>query len=409
MSCRDDEILIEGPAGTGKTRGVLEKMHLALSKYPGSRGLICRKTRASMTQSVLVTFEEKVIPVGWKRDKIQRKNRSSYPYPNGSELVVGGLDDPDKIMSTDYDMIGLFEGTEATLDDHEKLTSRLRNWVIPYNQLIVDCNPGAPTHWLNVRANEKVMRRILSRHQDNPRLWDARTGRWTERGATYIAKLDRLSGARLQRLRYGKWAMQEGMVYEDWDAAVHHIDRFEIPADWRRIRSIDFGYTNPFVCQWWAIDDDGRMYMYREIYMSQRLTSEHADLINALSEGENIEDTICDHDAQERAVLESKGIWTMPADKRVELGIQKVVERLKRAGDGKPRLYILRDSLVERDESLDKKPASTVEELDGYHYPPSRDGHNEKEHPVKKDDHGMDAKRYAVMYEDGSMASEVVY
>jgi hypothetical protein len=78
------------------------------------------------------------------------------------------------------------------------------------------------------------------------------------------------------------------MVYEGWDRAVHLIDRFDIPADWRRIRSIDFGYTNPFVCQWWAIDPDGRMYRYREIYRTRRLVSDHAAEIRKLSAGESI-------------------------------------------------------------------------------------------------------------------------
>ena len=38
--CRAEEVLIHGPAGTGKTRGVEEKLHLAAEKYPGMRGLL---------------------------------------------------------------------------------------------------------------------------------------------------------------------------------------------------------------------------------------------------------------------------------------------------------------------------------------------------------------------------------
>jgi predicted transcriptional regulator len=39
---------------------------------------------------------------------------------------------------------------------------------------------------------------------------------------------------------------------------------------------VDFGYTNPFVMQWWAEDPDGRLYLYREIYRTRRLVEDHA-------------------------------------------------------------------------------------------------------------------------------------
>lgn len=59
---RAAEVLLAGPAGTGKSRACLEKLHLAAMKYPGMRGLIVRKTRESLSESGLVTFEDKVLP-----------------------------------------------------------------------------------------------------------------------------------------------------------------------------------------------------------------------------------------------------------------------------------------------------------------------------------------------------------
>jgi len=56
--------LYDGPAGTGKTKSVLEKVHLAAMKYPGMRALLVRATRASMTDSVLVEFESTVLEPG---------------------------------------------------------------------------------------------------------------------------------------------------------------------------------------------------------------------------------------------------------------------------------------------------------------------------------------------------------
>ena len=33
--------------------------------------------------------------------------------------------------------------------------------------------------------------------------------------------------------------------------------------------SVDFGFTNPIVIQWWAEDPDGRLYLYRELYRDE--------------------------------------------------------------------------------------------------------------------------------------------
>lgn len=397
--CRDEEVLIEGPAGTGKTRGVLEKIHLCLLKYPTARALIVRKTRSSMTESVLVTFEEKVLPVGSPiKEGAGRRNRQNYEYPNGSVLAVGGMDNVDRIMSTEYDIIGVFEATELSEDDHEKLTTRLRNGVMPFQQIVSDCNPGPQWHWLNQRATVGRTARLLSRHDDNPTVTEG-----------YLDKLRALTGARRARLFEGRWATQEGLVYETFDAALHVVDR--MPDGWRawpKFRVIDFGFTNPFVCQWWAQDPDGRLYLYREWYRTRVLVEDHASKIVALSAGETSRATVADHDAEDRATLARHGVSTIAAQKAVKLGIQAVQERLNIQPDGKPRLFLLRDALEERDPELveSKKPTSTLEEIDGYSWPESKEGRTEKEEPIKLNDHGMDALRYMVAYVDGLGAAQ---
>lgn len=392
--CKKPEVLLDGPSGTGKSRALLEKVHLCLLKYAGARALIVRKSRKSMTDSVLVTFEEKVLPVG---DRIKggasRPMRQAYRYPNGSELVVGGMDSSDKIMSTEYDLIAVFESTELVEDDWEKLTTRLRNGVMPYQQIIGDCNPSGPTHWLNQRCLTGQTFRILSRHEDNPTVTE-----------DYLAKLRNLTGARRARLYEGKWAAQEGLVYDEFDAAIHVVDA--MPAGWeawRKVRSVDFGFTNPFVCQWWAIDPDGRMYLYRDLYFTRRLVEDHARQIVALSNGSRFEATVADHDAEDRATLERHGVKTKPAYKSIVVGIQAVQARLRPAGDGKPRLYLLSDALVEADPELmdAKKPFSTEQEFGEYVWPKGRDGKPDKEVPVDDHNHGMDGMRYAAAFVDG--------
>lgn len=365
----DGLYLTNGFVVTHNSRACLEKLHACCLRWPGCRWLMVRKTRESLTESALVTFEEKVLPEGSPICVgAQRRMRQAYHYPNGSEVVLGGLDKPSKVMSTEYDGIYIQEAIELFENDWESLTTRLRNGVMPFQQMIADTNPDSPQHWLKLRATRGATAMLESRHEDNPLLWDRAAGDWTEGGRTYIARLDALTGARKARLRHGKWVQAEGVVYEGWDRRVHLIPRFEIPASWRRVRSIDFGYTNPFICMWAAVDPDGRIYVYREIYHTRRTVKVHSGQIKALSGPESYEVTVSDHDAEDRATLEENGIVTRAAFKAVTPGIQAVEERLKVAGDGKARLFVLEDSLAERDPLLveAKRPCCTAEEFDSY-------------------------------------------
>lgn len=361
-----------------------------MEKYAGARGLIVRKTRASLETTGLVTFKKIVLPATSAEVTYQ-----GALYANGSEIVFGGMDKSSKIMSSEYDMAYVQEATELTEAEWEDITTRLRWNRLPWQQLIGDCNPAQPSHWLKRRANAGKTVMLESRHEDNPTIFDSMTNAYTDKGAKYLAKLDALSGPRYLRLRKGIWAAAEGMVYDTWDPAIHLINRFEIPRNWLRVWVVDFGYTNPFVWQAWARDPDGRWYRYREIYRSQRIVEDHAAEIKRVTKGEPLPaGIICDHDAEDRATLERHiGFMTVPAFKSVSPGIQGVQKRLRRAGDGRPRLYFLRDSLVSTDEELAdaKLPTCTEEEIEGYVWMP-----NSKEEPVKKNDHGMDAMRYLV-------------
>jgi len=379
-------------------------MHWIADSYPKSRQLMVRKTRASLTQSAMVTYEKHVLPEGWLGNIIHwRTAEQEYRYPNGSAIVVAGIDNPTKIRSAEYDIIYIQEAIELAEEDWEDLTGRARNGITPINRLIADTNPSSPIHWLKKRSDRGSIQMVYCQHEDNPRLYNPKTDTWTKRGKAYLAMLEKLTGVRYKRLRQGLWVAAEGLVYSDWNPALHLIDRFDIPEDWPRYWVIDFGFTNPFVCQWWAEDPDGRLYLYREIYHTQRLVEDHARDIMAQSEGEPAPRAIiCDHDAEGRATLERHvKMNTIAAHKAVTEGIQAVQSRLRPAGDGKPRLYMLRDTVVERDENLDEKkaPASTAEEFDGYIWD-TAGGRKRGEEPVKKDDHGADCVRYLTAYKD---------
>jgi PBSX family phage terminase large subunit len=407
FSSRQSEVAIAGPAGTGKSLAALYRLHLTALKHPGIRCLIVRKTAVSLGSTTLVTFEQKVAKHALAAGLVRwfggsPREAACYRYANGSVIVVGGLDKPEKVLSSEYDLIFVDEATEITITDWETLGTRLRNGVLPWQQQIAACNPAHPTHWIKQRSDAGPLLMLHSRHADNPAYINA-DGTLTEAGIDYMAKLDALTGVRRHRLRDGIWAAAEGVIYELFDPAAHVAPRFEVPPGWTRWLAVDFGFTNPFVCQDWREDPDGRLYLVAEVYRTRRLVEDHAkDILRMLGDGPRPRSVVCDHDAEDRATLERHlGMSTIAAKKTVSDGIQAVQSRLKLAGDGRPRLFLVEGALVERDSELvdAKRPACTEEEIPGYVWA-IKPGGALKEEPLKENDHGMDALRYMVAERD---------
>lgn len=404
---KDPELLASGAAGTGKSVGALMKLHLACLQKPGVRCLVVRKTHASLTSSTLVTFRKNVAAEALAAGVVHfyggsAQEPAAFRYANGSTIVVGGLDRASRLLSTEFDLAFVDEAIEVTEEDLDTIVTRLRNGRLSYQQLIMATNPGPPTHHLKVRADAGRCVILYSRHEDNPRMYSG--GDWTPYGRDYLARLETLTGARYERMRWGKWVAAEGQVYEEFNPAVHVVDRFDVPAEWVRWWTVDFGYNHPFVWQHWAQDGDGRLYLVDEIFRTQTLVEDHARAILAhvAPDGEwrvpKPRAVICDHDAEDRATLERHlRRSTVKARKSVSDGIQAVQARLRVQGDGRPRLFLMRDAVVARDKALVEagRPASTEEEFTGYVWA-VKPGGELKEAPVKEGDDGMDAMRYAV-------------
>lgn len=431
---RVQEVLVSGPAGTGKSRACLEKILAVCLLTKNTRALILRKTQRSLGSTALVTWRNFVIKEALETGEVvyyggSQQEAAQYRFKNGSTVTIGGLDNPTRVMSSEYDIIYIQEATEITVTDLEYVKSRLRNWRVSFQQLIMDCNPAGDKHWLKLRCNDGKCILIESRHEDNPRLFDDQ-GNVTEKGAAYIAILDNLTGVRYKRLRLGLWVSAEGIIYEEFDPAYHVLDwdfddegnRLPLPWEWDRYWTIDFGYRHPFVLKCYAVDpEDDALYMYREIHFTQRIVEEHAaTIMNLVTEDKvtkwydhfNRVDRekhetvwiepkplaiICDWDAEGRKTFERHtGLGTQAAVKFVNDGIDLHKQRLKAE-----KFYLMRDALVERDQWLVDNlwPVNTEEEYAGYVWKVSSDGRIMDE-PVKAYDDGMDTDRYMTMHLD---------
>jgi len=393
-------MLLTGSAGGGKSRLAAEKVHGYCLKYPGTAALMMRKARQWCSKSIIPFYLETVIGA----DSRVRLNRGTgvFHYYNGSTAYIGGMHGAEQREAVrsiggagGLDIAWLEEANAFSRDDIGEVFARIRHTAAPWQQVIATTNPDAPTHWIYADLMQGGSASVhLSRASDNPYNSDG-----------YAANLERLTGVLYDRLVLGLWKAAAGAVYA-YDPTVHLLDSFEVPPDWARYRTIDFGYTNPFTCQWWAADGDGRLFLYRELYQTRQLVEDMARQIVALSEGERILFTVADHDAEDRATLERYGVPTIAAKKTISPGIQTVAQRLVIQGDGRPRLFIMRGALIEIDVALveARRPTCLQEELPAYVWPQGVDGKPNREAPVKSNDHGCDGMRYLVMELDGGGA-----
>lgn len=397
-------MLLTGSAGGGKSDIAAEKLHGFMLAYPGACGLALRKAREWCKGSVKVMLESVI-----GDDPRVHVFDDRIDYDNESVIYFGGLKDKDQREALrskrgkygDPDIAWMEEANAFSRQDFDEVSGRLRGNRGGWGQLILSTNPDTPTHWIFKDLMQGGQASVYySFAKDNPLNTQA-----------YFDRLDGMVGVQRDRLRDGKWVQAEGAIYDEYDPAIHMIDADQVPELVRRFRVIDFGYSNPFVCQWWGMDADGRLYRYRELYVTKRLVEDLTPEIIRLTGTESIEMTVSDHDAEDRATMQRHGVSTTAAIKDVSPGIQAVKARLKVQGDGKPRLYFVRGALVEVDPALEaeKKPTCTEEEIPGYAWQKYQDGKPNKEQPIKVNDHGCDTTRYIVAKIDGTpRASDLV-
>jgi len=171
----------------------------------------------------------------------------------------------------------------------------------------------------------------------------------------------------------------------------------------RVVVSLDWGFTNPGALQAWAVDGDGRMYLISETYHAGKLMEWWIERGRTVYTAYRPEVFVCD--PSEPAFIQqfvNAGLPAIAAFNSISLGIQAVQARLKPAADGKPRLFLSSEALIERDEDMAAllKPVCLQQEMLSYTWPKGVDGRVVKEIPVDIDNHAQDAMRYAVAYVD---------
>ncbi len=281
MDADADEVLFGGAAGGGKSYGQLVDALLYALQYPGSRQLILRRSFPELEHSIIFA-SLKFYPT--KAAKYKSASHT-WEFANQSLIEFGYLaneKDMLRYQGAEYDVIRFDELTHFTEMQYTYLMSRLRG-VNPYpKQMKSSTNPGGIGHsWVKRRFidggvpnqpqtdKETGLTRIFipSFVRDNLFLMEADKG--------YQKRLEQLPEAERKALLYGEWEIFDGQVFAEWRnnakgylnrRFTHVIAPFPIPPHWRRFRTFDFGYAKPFAVSWFALDEDGRAYNYRELY-----------------------------------------------------------------------------------------------------------------------------------------------
>lgn len=388
-----------GARGGGKSWAMRRKFVLMCLKYPGLSVLLLRRTYPEL-------YANHVLPLLGELNKIAkyRDKTHEFIFPNGSRLVLGYLKlekDVYQYQGHEYDIIGLEEATNFTEFQARWMRTCNRTTKAELKamglspRMYYTANPGGPGHgWFKrLFISQEYEKRDKSEHYifiparvyDNKILMDI--------NPEYVEDLESLPDDLRRAYLEGDWDVFAGQYFSEWRREKHVIKPFAIPREWKRFRSLDWGYNDPCCVLWKAVSPDGRVYTYKELYVTQTKASDVAKKILEMSEGEDIAYTVASPDiwakrgndyVRGETIAETfmlNGVTSIKADNDRLNGWQRVHEFLADAPDGLPwwQVFDICTNLIR-----------TLPDL-------VHDEHKVEDVSDKCEDHAPEAARYGLM------------
>lgn len=386
----DKFVLQSGAYGSGKTNTNAWIILRECLQYPGTLGLAGAETTPQLKETLQADFDTLIS--GYIEAGLCTYHGSDrkYTFWNGSQVLMWPLVGSDakrqrhRIRSLNLGFALIEEVTgipEATVLE---VLGRLRR-PNGSRRLYASCNPDSPSHYLHdwfIDNPRPGYRLIKSNTYNNPFL-----------PPDYIQALeDSLGPEMASRYLRGEWVNFEGLVYKDFRRDVHVIDPIEFrPEDIvAEYAALDFGGANPHCILWFVEDTRGYVYVVGEWYEAQVPLSEMAKQIKSrkkVSGGDYVQPIYRDHDAEDSLTLAvDHGIRGLIAARKEKMpGIATVQAFLKPVGEGLPPKLRVFSSCK-----------SLIREIGRYRWPEGTDARDPGNEPVKKDDHSLDALRYAL-------------
>lgn len=326
-AAKEFDVLFGGSLGGGKSRAIMAEAIRDCALHPGIRIGAFRRSYGELKESLVpeLAAMDFGAAVGghWNGTEFELRFR------NGSLLMLRyaeNIVDATRRQGGQYQKLLFDERTLTPPDVVDYLQSRLRSGRadIPVLGVRSTANPGGPGHGAvrtryidatnfgeTVVVEEETgntIRFIPSSMVDNPHLDD-----------TYRKRLRALPPAMRKAMLDGDWGVFAGQMFTELSHDRHVIAPFELPASWKRYNGIDWGFRAPFAVLWGAVDEDGRVYIYRELYATQVGESEQARQILAAEQpGEHVIARYAD-DALWADRGEAKQIAAIYADNNVHL------------------------------------------------------------------------------------------
>jgi len=394
-----------GARGGGKSWAMRRKLVLMAFHYPSLNALLLRRTLNELR-------ENHVLPLLKELSSIASYNATErvFKFPNGARLKLGYCDaetDVYQYQGQEYDAIGLEEATHFTEEQMRFIATcnrTTRTDVKP--RMYYTCNPGGVGHaWVKRLFIDRVYREgeFASDYAFIPaRVWD--NAALINADPDYVRHLQALPEALRRAHLDGDWDALAGQYFAEFSRTKHVIEPFEIPSWWKRFRSVDWGYNDPCAVLWHAVGPDGRIFTYRELYVTRMRADEVARRIVSLSEGETVSYTVASPDMWQKrgAILKAEGgfegesiaelfslsgVHVTPADNSRVAGWQRVRSYLADAPDGEPRIKIF----AACENLIRTLPALVYDRHD-------------REDAAAGEDHAPESLRYALMSRPGFSA-----
>lgn len=164
-------LVLMGGGGSGKSIFAGRKILERVTSEPGHRYLICRKVGKSLRNSCYAQLISQANELyAWAKPRAN-KSDLTINFANGSQIIMSGLDDVEKLKSI-YGITGIWleEASELLESDFNQLDIRLRDQSEHYQQIIITFNPISATHWLKKRFFDRADPRAVthrSTYRDN--------------------------------------------------------------------------------------------------------------------------------------------------------------------------------------------------------------------------------------------------
>lgn len=416
LAAPEKEVLYGGAAGGGKSYALLVDP-LRYADNGNFRGLLLRRTLGELAE--LIDQSKKLYPKAFPSAYF-RESKNLWVFPSGSTLLMSYVDkdqDVTRYQGQAFSWIGVDElGHYPTPYVWDYLRSRLRTTDQSIETYMrASANPGGVGGWWikkmfidrsepnrpfpaadidsgepllyppnHAKAGEPLFYRkfIPARLTDNPYLMAS---------GEYEAMLLSLPEVERRRLLDGDWDVAEGAAFSEFNRHHHICDPFEIPSGWPRFRAADYGFSSPSCVLWGAVDHDGNIWIYREVY-EKRLTAD--DLADTIYEAEAFDPpmyvSILDKSCWNRVAgapsvaqtMIERGVRWLPSNSDRIAGKLQVHKRLqlnRETEEAKLRIFSNCTNLIR---TLPALPLSRT---------------NSEDVDTKAEDHAYDALRYMCM------------